>query len=295
MDVNLELYKTFYYIVKEGNITRAAERLYVSQSAVTQSLKKLEEQLGGKLFVRNKNGVVLTSEGEKLFNYIEGSINTLGNASNLFSQYLNNDIGTIRVACGSVIGKIILDNVIKGFSEKYPNIKIEMMNMKTSEGVSKILKDEIDVSFLEGNVRSENTVDVIPLTKFKFCFFTTKEYLKKIGKFNKDKINEYKFVFPKKNTRRYEILNKRLLECGLEIEPMYQFSSANMIASIVEKGIGIGYINELAIKDKLKDGTFVKVNIGMKDIEDELAAVIKDKNTVSNVTLKFIDEVKANF
>lgn len=296
MDINIELYRTFYYIAKEGTITKAAERLFISQSAVTQSLKKLEEQLGGTLFVRNKSGVKLTNEGQKLFNYIEKSIITLNNADNLFSQYLNNEIGTIRIATGSALGKIILSKVIKEFVTEYPKIKLETFNSKTKDAKDKLMKNEADLLFAEGNIKDiESTFDIIPLTKSKYCFFTTKEYLKSIGEFNIKSISDYIFIFPQKGTRRYDILDEKLKSNGIQIEPTYMFSSANISEEIVEKGIGIGYSNELFIKEKLENGTYVKIDLGIEAIEEEIAIVVKNIDTASNATLKFIDIARKCF
>lgn len=296
MDINIELYRTFYYIAKEGTITKAADRLFISQSAVTQSLKKLEEQLGGTLFVRNKSGVKLTNEGQKLFNYIEKSIITLNNADNLFSQYMNDEIGTIRIATGSALGKLILSEVMKEFCVKYPKLKIETMNSKTKEGKEKLMKNEIDMLFVEGNLKDiEPSLNVIPLTKFKFCFYTTKEYLKSIGEFNLENINNYTFIFPQKGTRRFDMLNNKLKDNGIEIEPKYMFSSANITEEIIKNGIGIGYCNELFIKEELKNGTYIKLDLGIELSEEEIAIVVKDIETASNATLKFIELAKIVF
>ena len=71
MNINFELYKVFYEVAKQKSISKGAEKLMISQPAVTQSIKTLEEQLGGKLFTRTPKGVVLTYEGEQLFIYIK--------------------------------------------------------------------------------------------------------------------------------------------------------------------------------------------------------------------------------
>ena len=69
MNINYELYKVFYEVVINGSISKASESMYISQPAVTQSIKNLEEKLGGKLLIRTKKGIVLTEEGKILFNY----------------------------------------------------------------------------------------------------------------------------------------------------------------------------------------------------------------------------------
>ena len=70
-NIDLELYRVFYEVVKYKNISKAAEAMYISQSAITQSIQKLENMLGGKVFYRNKRGVELTEEGENIYNYIK--------------------------------------------------------------------------------------------------------------------------------------------------------------------------------------------------------------------------------
>lgn len=84
-NVSFDLYNLFYVVANVGNISKAAESLYISQPAVTQSIRKLEEQLGGTLFYRVPRGVVLTEEGKKLYNYIKGSIEVMENAEKKFS------------------------------------------------------------------------------------------------------------------------------------------------------------------------------------------------------------------
>ena len=72
-DIDLNLYKVFYVVATVGNITKASQELYISQPAVTKSIKQLENSLGGKLFVRTKKGVKLTDEGNVLLKYVKKS------------------------------------------------------------------------------------------------------------------------------------------------------------------------------------------------------------------------------
>lgn len=69
--INLNLYRVFYYVAKEQSITKAAKKLYISQPAISKSLKKLEEEMNVSLFYRNLNGVELTEAGKILYFYIE--------------------------------------------------------------------------------------------------------------------------------------------------------------------------------------------------------------------------------
>ncbi len=79
-NTNIELYRVFCEVVKYKNISKTAENLYISQSAITQSIKKLENLLWAKVFYRNKKGVELTEEGKNLYEYVANSIEVINNA-----------------------------------------------------------------------------------------------------------------------------------------------------------------------------------------------------------------------
>ena len=77
MNINLEYYKVFYYVCQEGSLTAAAQRLCISQPAVSQAVRQLEKEAGTKLFSRTSKGVLLTREGELLYHYVKGGVEQL--------------------------------------------------------------------------------------------------------------------------------------------------------------------------------------------------------------------------
>lgn len=296
MDVNIELYRVFYWIAKEKNITKTAEKLFVSQSAVTQSLKKLEEQLGGTLFVRNKKGVELTDAGEKLYNYIESSINVLNNAENMFSQYTNSDAGTVRICGGASICNIFLADLVETLSKKYPHIKLTVEGVKTKEGKEKLLKNEIDMLIIEEiGIEKIEGIEIIPIMDFEFCFFSTPEYLEKMGGFDLNRINDYFFVTPQESSRRRIELDRKLKEKSIEIKARYEFRDANLVKNVVRKAGGIGYVNELIIADKLKSGELIKVDLGLETSKDRIVVAIRDAKKASNAVIRMTEIIKDIF
>ncbi len=102
MDVNLELYKVFYHVVKSGSISKASQELFISQPAVSQAIKKLESRLGGQLFARVPKGITLTPEGEVLFKYIEQGYNMILLAESKFMETINLDMGVIRIGASDM-------------------------------------------------------------------------------------------------------------------------------------------------------------------------------------------------
>ena len=108
INVDIELYRIFYTVASCGNITKAAEKLYISQPAVTMSIKKLESELGIKLFVRNKRGVTLTPEGKVLYGYIEKAMENISLAENKIENFKKLETGNIRIGIGTNLTKFFL-------------------------------------------------------------------------------------------------------------------------------------------------------------------------------------------
>lgn len=293
MDTNFEYYKLFYTIVKEGSLTKAAEKLFISQSAVTQALKKFEEELGEKVFLRQKGGVILTTEGAKLFSYIESSVSTLLNAKNMFNQYINPNYGSIKIGGGSAYGQLVAPNIIRKLNQKYPNIEVSMKNISTKDGIQKLLNNELDILISEfTTIRKDLTY--IPCAKSEYIFFTTEEYLNG-NKITTKNLNEFNLILPTKGTERRNFIDSKLDKMGVNIEAKYEFSSANMIITMVENGLGIGCVNQLLIKDKLKSKKLIKLDLNIDMSGNDLYIVVRNLEFASVATRKLIEIIKEQF
>ena len=108
MNVNFELYKVFYAVANEKSISKGAEKLMISQPAVTQSIKTLEGELGGTLFIRTPKGVTLTTEGIELYNYIDEGMKYFINGTNKFMSMKKLETGNINIGCTSTISEYFL-------------------------------------------------------------------------------------------------------------------------------------------------------------------------------------------
>ena len=150
MNINFELYRIFYVVANNGNITKASEELNISQPAVSKSIKNLEDQLGGPLFVRTKRGVILTEEGKEFYEYIKHAMEYINNAENKFTDLINLETGCIKIGVSTTLTKEFLLPYLEKFHELYPKIDIQIMTYLTSDLIPKLRNGLID---LEGIVR----------------------------------------------------------------------------------------------------------------------------------------------
>ena len=123
--IDLDLYKIFYIVAEEGNITKASEKLHISQPAVTKQIKNLENQLNTPLFIRTKRGVILNECGEKIFIKVKQALSLLDEVSNVVNDYNNLNVGKIKIGISTSLMKYYLLEYLEIFHNKYPNIVID--------------------------------------------------------------------------------------------------------------------------------------------------------------------------
>ena len=107
MNIDLELYRVFYTVAKHKHMTKASEELHISQPAISQSIKKLEDQLGGTLFLRSNKGMELTEEGKMFYEYVKGALELINNAENEFTSFKDLSKGEIKIGCSTTLTKLV--------------------------------------------------------------------------------------------------------------------------------------------------------------------------------------------
>ena len=144
MDINYELYKVFYNVAKCLSFSEAAEALFISQSAVSQSIKTLEKRLNQKLFIRSTKRVSLTKEGELLLKHIEPAINLITRGENQLCA--DPKVGVqLRIGSTDTICRYYLVSYLNNFHKKYPNIHIKVSNGTSIQCAKMLERNEVDV------------------------------------------------------------------------------------------------------------------------------------------------------
>jgi DNA-binding transcriptional LysR family regulator len=293
-NIDLELYRVFYEVVKYNNISKAAEAMFISQSAITQSIQKLENMLGGKVFYRNKRGVELTEEGRNLYDYIKDSIEKMSNAENIFSNYVNLDKGRIRIGGGnSIIASLIMEPLIE-FIKKYPNIEVSIIGGVTDKLMQSLSNGELDLVALNLPYKTKkySNVEVTPLKNLNYVFYASKKYLKKHPVNNIKDLENQVLIMPKYPAAKRKILDDYCKKIDLELVPTYEITSSSVMKGMVLGDIGIGFANEQKIKDILN-----KVDIIEKIDADETKEGIAtlNKSMMNRATVELVKMIKEHY
>ncbi len=286
--VNLELYKVFYTVAKCGSLTRAAEELYISQPAVSQSIKQLETQLGVSLFNRTHRGMELSAQGGKIiFDKIEQALGLFTEAQVMLSQINSSATGTIRIGASDTIFEYVLAEKIVEFHEKYPAVKIELVSDYSPQTLEDLKNGEIDVAFVNLPMKVDDALSLHGnFKRLTDVFITGEKYCELTGKtVSLSSLKKYPLITLDKDTVATKSLNSFLSSVGIELTSSIEIGSWELMKRLVVKGMGIGVIPKEYAEKEIAEGT-LKVVQTDPALSVRSVGMLLPKNTAASYALR---------
>ena len=145
MDINYELYKVFYYVATSLSFSEASKKLFISQSAVSQSIKTLEKKLGQTLFIRSTKKVQLTAAGALLLKHIEPAMNLIARGESQLLDSGTLGLGQLHIGASDTICRYLLVPYLKQFHQRFPNVPIKVTNATSIQCVELLEQRKVDL------------------------------------------------------------------------------------------------------------------------------------------------------
>ena len=291
--VNLDLYRVFYTVAKCGSLTRAAEELYISQPAVSRSIKQLETQLGVTLFTRTHRGMQLSAQGGQLiFEAVENALHLLSTAENRIAEQNSSATGTIRIGASDTIFEYFLADKIVAFHEKFPAVKIDLQADITPQSIEKLKADKIDVAFVNLPIPSDPDLQLygncmrlndVFITSDKFPELTT-------GVHSLSELKKYPLVLMDKNTVSRRSTDNFFTSLGVELQPSIEVGSWDLMKRLVASGMGVGVIPREYITAMLEAQTLCQIKMDIALPARSVGMLLPKHAPVSYALHCFIDE-----
>lgn len=254
--VNLELYKVFYTVAKCGSLTKAAQELYISQPAVSQSIKQLENLLGVSLFNRTHRGMELSSAGGKvIFKKVEQALLLLEDAENGIAELKTTAAGTIRIGATDSIFSHVLADKIALFSEKYPAVKFELISSTSPDTIEKLKEGGCDIAFVNLPVEDKDVKFLNTVSHLSDIFVAGKrfDYLKdEVIPLNR--LQEFPLLMIEENTIARRALSGFLHTHGIQLQPDTEVANWDLMLKLAAKGMGVGCIPREYCLEELASG-----------------------------------------
>ena len=260
--VNLDLYRVFYTVAKSGSLTKAAEELYISQPAVSRSIKQLETQLGVSLFTRTHRGMALSAQGGKvIFNEVERALSLLNEAENRIEEMKNSATGVIRIGASDTIFEYFLADKIVEFHERFPAVKFELTADFTPDTIEKLKADKCDVAFVNLPISPDPDLKLYGnCMRLNDVFVVGEKYKELVGKtVSLNELKNYPLILMDENTVARQSLEGFLSSLGVDLEPSIEVGSWDLMKRLVLRGMGVGVIPREYAASQLQSGTLFEI------------------------------------
>jgi len=289
MDVNYELYKVFYHVAATLSFSEASKQLFISQSAVSQSVKVLEKKLNQTLFIRSTKKVQLTPEGEILLKHIEPAINLIQKGENQLLEANTLNGGQLRIGASDTICRYYLVPYLNRFHKAYPNVHIKVTNQTSIECAHLLENGQVDfiiTNYPNSGLSSSQKVRVI--NEFADVFVANQEYFPLKGEtVNLQKLQTYPILMLDRKSTTSEFLHHIFQKEQLDLVPEIELSSNDLLIDLARIGLGIAFVPNFCIPNNDKD--LFQVRLTEKLPTRQMVVAYNENIPVSQASRQFMD------
>jgi DNA-binding transcriptional LysR family regulator len=289
MNISYDWYRVFETVVACGSISSAGEKLYISQPAVSQIIKQLENALGCALLIRTAKGVKLTSEGEALYKHIALGLEQIRLGERRLESMLNLDSGEIRIGASDMTLKYYLLPYLEEFHRLYPAIKISITNQPTPDIMSKLKQGQIDFGVVTEPVDYTEAYQLIPVRETEDIFICGKSYSYLIDTcITPSELLKYPLILLEENTSARRYIETYFSDEGLAVKPEFELGTSSLIVSFVKRNLGIGCVVRDFAQEDIDNGSVFELKLNKK-IKKRHICIIREQTLISKASEKLLE------
>ncbi len=289
MSITMRQLEIFKAVVGTGQVTKAAQSLFITQSAVSLALNEMENQLGGPLFDRIGRRLELNDRGRYFLPLSREILDKLENLDSLMNEKDGNFAGTLKLVASSTIGNYVLPYLITVFKNMYPNVHFNMLVCNTDTAEKMIIDREVDLGFVEGEVNNEKIKvlnwfqdELILITRAKdtecdiICDVTTD-------------LNKYNWVMREAGSGTAQIFKSKLGRYVTDLNVVMELGHTEAIKKAVEAGAGIGCLSSLTVCRAINRGWLQQIPLKGVDMKRQLFIIQYKDKAKTRLMNEFLD------
>lgn len=255
MDINYELYKVFYYVASSLSFSEASKKLYISQSAVSQSIKTLEKKLGQSLFIRSTKKVQLTPAGSLLLKHIEPAMNLISRGESQLLDSGTLGLGQLHIGASDTICRYFLMPYLKEFHKKFPNVPIKITNATSIQCVELLDQRKVDL-IITNFPNSHLNHDYLKktLATFHDVFVANPTHYDVVQKeISFEELKQHPIMLLNRQSTTSEFLHNIFIQHQLELVPEIELNSNDLLIDMARIGLGIAFVPDYCVNTDTRD------------------------------------------
>ena len=267
MNQNLSLYRIFYVTARHGNISHAAKELFISQPAISKSIRKLEEALQVPLFTRSSRGVTLTEDGKLLYEQVQEAFRSIDLAEETLRHRHALGISQLRIGVSTTLCRYILLPYLQRFIQEYPHVKVTIHCQSSYQTIELLENRQIDLGLI-GRPAGKLACHYQPLQSIQDTFVCTHTYLEnlQIREGSKNLTETLKanatFMLPDDANITRQHIDAALKNGGIELNSFLEVSTMDMLIEFAKIGLGIACVIREAVQKELDTGLLTEITLG---------------------------------
>ncbi|SEG43713.1 DNA-binding transcriptional regulator, LysR family [Bryocella elongata] len=285
--------RVFREVAARSSFRQAAEALYVTQPAVTQQIKALEEELGGALFDRTGGRVQLTPMGDALLRSAEASHEVLALAEQSIAALQGQVRGGLRIAASTTIAQYVLPGVLGRFARKHPKVELEMESANTARVAEAVLGGDAAIGLVEGPVH-RTELQVGEWVQDELVLIAAASHSWAGGTIALADLRRAPLLLRERGSGTREVVEQALQAAGLkpgDLNVRMALSSTEAILACVEQGVGVAFASRFALQRQLALKTLKTVQVTGLTIARSFHLVRRRRPALRGAAAEFADEL----
>lgn len=281
--------KAFSALARTGSFTLAAKELFLTQSAVSHSMRALEESVGCRLLDRMGKKVALTQAGEQLLVHAEKILDEMERARGGLLQLGKWGQSRLRLGASSTLSHYLLPPVLREFKKQFPDCRIIIEPGDSLDVVPMVEDGRIDIALALEN-RHSHAVDVTPLFTDELKFLVSPEHpWAQAGRVKPDEIARQNYILYDKASVTFRMIRDFFATDDIVLNTVIEMGSMGAIKEFVKLGLGISIITPWVAKSELLDGSLVALPLGRRKLKRNWGVVHRHGRRLSLLESTFID------
>jgi len=287
----LDLYRIFYVVSQNKSFSRAAQELYMTQSAVSQAIMKLENELEIQLFYRTSKGIVLTNEGKLLSEHINSAMGLINVAEEKLFEFKKLRTGRLRIGVGDTISRYFLIPYLEEFHARYPGIKLNILNGTTTEICGFIKSGKADLGICNLPIYDDH-LEVIPCKEIQDIFVCGEKFKRLTNKpISLDYLMKMPQIFLEKKSNSRIYVEKFFKKRGFHISPVFELGSYDLVLEFAKINLGISCVIKEFSSHYLERGDLYEIRLE-EEIPKRSIGICYLKNVpLSRAAKKFVERI----
>jgi DNA-binding transcriptional LysR family regulator len=243
--------ESFVEVARRGNVSRAAEALFVTQPAITARLKSLEHGLGVELFVRTGHGMKLSDAGRAFLPYAERTLATADEGRQVVANLRQGNVGALLIAAAPAVSTYVLPGILRVFRASYPNVRLGVRTGHTEEVLEMVLRGEAHVGI--GRPIRHPEIELIPVLEDEMLLVVAARHpFASRGKVRMDELAAERLILFDRTSSYHELTSSLFRQAGVVPASTLELDNVEAAKKMVQQGLGVALLPRMALAAELK-------------------------------------------